>query len=575
MNELYVSGHNFQEISTQVGVSVGYVSSVKEKYEEKLGKGELEAVHEFTKIVRKLGMSPQQALIGARTFSLLEENKLKSEELELFLKKVSKIMQEKDFELSTIIDAYEKVLILQSRSKVSLEHLPAEYESLSNRAIKLQKEISELVSTKKIAEDELNDTIKNCKVVKDDLGQFQAIKNRLEKHDIDFKNLPKIENIFSRAADTGFDFDRIKKHLEKEEKYETQKALLEDKIRELLAKQENLEAKNAEISEKISSKNELLKQIQHLDDLKISASELDSFLKKIVELSKERDISNKQAFSKFLSDLTKYDKLLGFEKELERVNGEFKTQSNNLEKVILKKQNFEIKYKDNLSTIHVLKKLKQKGIDSFLIFTWNKIFETSNLNPTAFEEKLQKLVKLNKVIITEQYDLAQLTKEKKKLESTIDFLKSNREKLESTIKYGNELIKKSLTDNIQQTINQINKTTTMGNNSIKNMQDGAISSIDKISQETFDQMKENVNKTQSLVNMVMESSEKIGQLEFFIPLYKLANGSFVVSELYPTIIALLDKFSLEAQRRGTSSSWMISRIRGLREEMIKELSKTG
>jgi len=164
--ELHVSGYNVQEIHTRIGVSVGYVSNVIEKFKEKLGKGELEATHEFTKMLRKLGISPQQALIGARTFSLLEENKLKSEELKLFLKKVSKIMQEKDFELSTIIDAYEKVLILQSRSKVSLEHLPEEYESLSNKAIKLQKEISELVSTKKIADNELNDTIKNCKVTK-------------------------------------------------------------------------------------------------------------------------------------------------------------------------------------------------------------------------------------------------------------------------------------------------------------------------------------------------------------------------------------------------------------------------
>ena len=145
--ELHVIGYNFQEISTQVGVSVGYVSSVKEKYEDKLGKGELEATHEFFKIVRKLGIAPQQLLIGTRTFSLLRENKLKSEELELFLKKVSKIMQEKDFELSTIIDVYEKVLILQSRSKVSLEHLPTEYEAVSNKVIKLQKEISELKIT--------------------------------------------------------------------------------------------------------------------------------------------------------------------------------------------------------------------------------------------------------------------------------------------------------------------------------------------------------------------------------------------------------------------------------------------
>jgi len=117
--------------------------------------------------------------------------------------------------------------------------------------------------------------------------------------------------------------------------------------------------------------------------------------------------------------------------------------------------------------------------------------------------------------------------------------------------------------------------TTKGSNSIKHMQDTAIASIDKISQETFDQMKESFEKTQSLVNMAMESSEKIGQLEFFIPLYKLANGTFVVSELYPTMIALLDKFSLESQRRGTSSSWMISRIQSLREELIKELTKIG
>jgi len=328
-------------------------------------------------------------------------------------------------------------------------------------------------------------------VVKDDLGQFQAIKNRLEKHDIDFKNLPKIENIFSRAADAGFDFDRIKRHLEKEEKYEAQKALLEDKIREFLAKQENLEAKNAEISEKISSKNELLQQIQYLNHLKISISEIDSFTKKIVELSKERDISNKQAFSKFVSDLTKYDKLLGFEKELERIKTELKMQSSNLENIILKKQNFEIKYKDNLGTLHVLKKLKQQKVDPFLILTWNKILETSKLNPKTFEEKLLKFSNVSKLITAEQHDLAQLTKERKKLESSIDFLKSNREKLESTIKYGNEIIKKSLIENIQETINQIRKTTTMGSNSIKNMQDTAIASIDKISQETFDQMKEN------------------------------------------------------------------------------------
>jgi len=71
--ELHTIGYNFQDISTQVGVSVGYVSSVKEKYEDKLGKGEMEATHEFFKIVRKLGIAPQQLLTGTRTFSLCSD----------------------------------------------------------------------------------------------------------------------------------------------------------------------------------------------------------------------------------------------------------------------------------------------------------------------------------------------------------------------------------------------------------------------------------------------------------------------------------------------------------------------
>ncbi len=77
--ELYANGYSFQQIHNQIDVSVGYISSVKERYEEKLGKGELEATHEFTKMIRKLGISPQQLLVGSKTFSLLQENNLKSE----------------------------------------------------------------------------------------------------------------------------------------------------------------------------------------------------------------------------------------------------------------------------------------------------------------------------------------------------------------------------------------------------------------------------------------------------------------------------------------------------------------
>ena len=575
MIELYANGSSFQEIHNQIDVSVGYISSVKERYEEKLGKGELEAIHEFTKMIRKLGMSPQQLLTGARAFSLLQENKLNPEELELFLKKVSKIIQEKDFDLPTIINAYEKVLILESRTKVSLEHLPAEYENLVNKVEKLQKEVSELSSAKEKAETELKNSLKNAKLTSENIQQFVTIKNALQKNDIDYSNLTKLCTILKRSEEANYDFQKITKHLQKEVNYESRIAQLEDKIRTLEAHESNLEAKTEEISGKISKNAEQLLQTEQLKKLGIPTYDFVQFSKKVIEISKVHDISSKDAFGVFIKNLATYDALKGFQKELEIIKNEIDKKSIELESIQVKIENFNIKNKENNQTLKIIKTLKQKGIDPFLILTWNKIFETSNLNTAIFEEKLQKLGKLNKAIAAERHDLAQLTKEKKKLESIIDFLKSNKEKLESTIKYGNELIKKSLIENIQEAVNQIRKTITMGSNSIKNMQDATIASIDKISQETFDQMKENFVKTQSLVKAAMESSEKIGQLEFFIPLYKLVNGSFVSSELYPTLVAILDKFSFQIQRQGNGSSSLLYDIKNLREKLIKELNKTG
>ena len=87
-------------------------------------------------------------------------------------------------------------------------------------------------------------------------------------------------------------------------------------------------------------------------------------------------------------------------------------------------------------------------------------------------------------------------------------------------------------------------------------------------------MKDNFDKVEKLVNSAMEASEKIGRLEFFIPLYDLANGSkFVPSELYPTIIGILDKLSFHLQKQGNDYSSLLYDIKNFREELIKEMNK--
>ncbi len=405
-------------------------------------------------------------------------------------------------------------------------------------------------------------------MVKDDLGQFQAIKNRLEKHDIDFKNLPKIENIFSRAADAGFDFDRIKRHLEKEEKYEAQKALLEDKIREFLAKQENLEAKNEEISEKISSKKGLLEQILHLNHLKISVNQIDSVIKKIVELSKDRGISNKQAFSQFVTDLTKYDKLLGFEKELERTETELKTQSSNLEKIILKKQNFEIKYKDNLYALGVLKKLKHQRIGPELIVNWNKILESSKLDVESFSKQLRQSGNLEQMINTLEGKIEQLQKVLQKLELHKKWLEENIGKLESKLHNVDQIVNNSLENFLSDAQKKISEVSLYVTNTISETNKTTLENLDNQYKTAQQFLERRISEFDSWVNKSLEESKKLGKLEWVLAFYDFVLGeSFAPSKDIPIVITILERLSINIKNQHLDSGFSLSHIRDVKKDL--------
>ncbi len=573
--ELIVSGYNFQEISTQVGVSVGYVSSVKEKYEDKLGKGELEATHEFFKIVRKLGIAPQQLLTGTRTFSLLRENKLKVEELELFLQKVSKILEEKDFELLTIIDAYEKILILQSKSKVPLEHLATECENLVNKSIKLQNEIAELVDAKNKAETELKNSLKNAKVTNENIQQFVNIKNELQKNDIDYSNLPKLCTILKRSEENNFDFQKIRKHLGRETNYESRIAQLEDRIRTLEAREANLQAKNEEISGKITQNKDKLQQAEHLKKLRIPTPDFIQFSKKIVEISKMHDIPPKNAFSIFVKSLAKYDALKGFQKELERIKNEIEKKSSELEILNQKCKNFEMKYKEYSNVMKAINELKQKGIDGNSIIEWKDIFTTSKINSKEFTKQLRETGDLNKIKEIQSQKVNKLTKELKRLESRKKWIEEYIEDQESKLKQVNTLIKENLESNItiiKETVADFNSFVA---NSIYEMNESITKNLESLDKKTINEQQKILSNLQELVAKLMKESEKYGNLSWLQSFHEFVfDEKFVSSKNIPIVIMILDKLYRQCASRNYSNE-LLSSMKKLREDLEQVLITNG
>ena len=566
--ELYVSGDNFQEISAQVGVSVGYVSSVKEKYEEKLGKGDLDATHEFTKKLRKLGISPQQALIGARTFSLLEENKLKPEGLELFLKKVSKIIQEKDYDLETIINAYEKALILESKLKVPLEHLPAEYENLVNKATKLQKEVSELASAKEKAETELKNSIKNARLTSENIQQFVIIKNELQKNDIDYSNLPKLCTILKRSEEVNFDFQKITQHLEKETDYESRIAQLEDKIRTLEAHEANLQAKNEEISGKITQNKDQLQQTEQLKKLRIPTPDFNQFSKKIIEISKMHDISPKNAFSIFVKSLSKYDTLKGFQKELERFKNEIAKKSSELETLTLKRENFEIKYKDNLYALGVLKKLKHQRVGPELIVNWNKILESSKLDVESFSKQLRQSGNLEQMINTLEGKIEQLQKVLQKFELHKKWLEENIGKLESKLHNVDQIVNNSLENFLSDAQKKISEVSLYVTNTISETNKTTLENLDNQYKTAQQFLERRISEFDSWVNKSLEESKKLGKLEWVLAFYDFVLGeSFAPSKDIPIVITILERLSINIKHQHLDSGFSLSHIRQVKKDL--------
>jgi len=574
--QLYLYGHSTEEISTKCKTSTGYVSGVASRLREQLGDQEVSAIRELARYFRKLKISAVNAFDGARIFSMLKNFELNIDDLPIFLKEVFQKCKEENITPSKLAHQCKAITQLQAKSNVSLEDLSEECARLLDTKNELENKISQLEEqTAKASADatkalsEKNQTIKS-------LEDYANIRNEIQKFGFNFNVLPKIINILKQAAEDNYDTDKIINHLEKEGKYEQRIEELKQQTKQLQAQEAIQTRKVKGLSKKIDTKKLLVTNLRQLDRLRIKTEDLETLYQTIIGIAKEHNIDEKLALQKLEYDLkNNYHKKHGLRSHLEKMQSEIAVKSTELKSLQVTIENFNIKNNENEQALKTIKTLKQKRIDPFLILTWNKIFEISNLNPKTFEEKMQKFSTVHQLIKTEQQNLKQLTKERKQLESNIEFLQSNKEKLESTIKYGNELIKKSLDDNVLQTVEQLKNTAEIANNSIRTFKDNAVSCFDEISQKTYDQMNDYVNKTQNLVATAMLASEKIGRLEFFIPLLDLVNGSFVPTKLYPAIISILDKLIFQVQRNGSNSSSLLFDIKQLREELIKELNKTG
>jgi len=391
VRKLYLYGHSTEEISKSCRVSTGYVSGVATKLKEQLGNKEVTAIRELTRLFNKLEISAANAFDGARIFSILKNFEINIDDFPTFLKEVYQKCKQENISTSKLAYQCKAITQLQAKSNIPLEELSEECARLLDTKNELEEKILQLEKGAAKANADTVKALSEKNQTKKSLEEYENIRNEIERFGFNFKDISKIANILKQAAEDGYDTDKIIKHLKKEENYDLRIEEFEQQLKELRAKEANQTRQFKELSKKIEAKKLLVSNLRRLDRLGVKIEDLETMYQTVIGIAKEYNIDEKDAIQKLENVLrNNYHKKHGLDLHLEELQNNISIKSTELESIQVKIENFNIKNNENKQALEIIKTLKQKRIDPLLIFTWNKILETTNLKPKMFEEKLQK-----------------------------------------------------------------------------------------------------------------------------------------------------------------------------------------
>jgi uncharacterized coiled-coil DUF342 family protein len=185
----------------------------------------------------------------------------------------------------------------------------------------------------------------------------------------------------------------------------------------------------------LSSKKELLRKAQSLEEVGFSPEHLEELYSTVREMEAKRGLSPEEGVRKFLEDLKVYDEKRGFELEVsrlealkKRLEGEIGEKEEELGRIErrLKSRRRVSEAVDELVETHKLKKEQ--------IIAWSEILWKAGVDVDDLEEEIEKYGDLKRLIKAKGEGLERKENEIKEREATLAELKTEQERVKSSIK---------------------------------------------------------------------------------------------------------------------------------------------
>lgn len=571
----YITGDTIAEIHRKLDVSVGFIQNVLDKLYERLGKRDVQAINEFFKSLKELGVTnPKQVALGVHVYSILQKNDLDDETFVQLLKETIQKCKTLEITPKTLIEYCKKLGALQEKSDVPIETLFNLVDELAAKKDELVGKVNSLTKQKNDVKTSLDEIQHEKHALIEKITKIEEIQKGLEKFKISLEDPTKLNILLNGAAASGFDTDKIIQHIQREESYESQIQRLEQEVQDLTNQETGLIATLKRLTAKIDAKKELVGQLDNLAKFGILGEHLDSLLQKIKEIATTHNVSQKNAFERLVENLNKFDNIVGFEIHLKKLKDEIQKNSEKLESINLKIENSSLKHKDNQAAIDAIKSLGKKGVGSNRIIAISNLFDTYDEDPNSFEEQLKKVLDLKRLEKIEQQKLKQTQKQNNQLYAKNNWLESNIEKLESILLCADKHIKKDLDSYFEKGKEQISDIASDVKIKIKGVHDDALQKLSEVETKTTDLLHQRFSELDKWIKESLIASIEAGRLEWLMSFYDFVFGKkFDRTENLTVMIKAIDRLDDEHKKQSFGSPTFSLHLKQFRGDLYRALTR--
>jgi vacuolar-type H+-ATPase subunit I/STV1 len=200
----WLMGDTRDEIAKEFHISTGKASNIWDKFRDKLGHYEANALREFGRQLRQQNMTAENCAVGFRISKIIELG-IPDEKINEFLITINEILKETGIYPETLRDAL--IQFAQISDKVPFSELPyylqkinQEIKEKENKKKQLEEDIQNLEREKAATEEQTRTVLSEANTTLFHLNNFRETKVKLAKFDIIVEDIDKFTRCLEGVA---------------------------------------------------------------------------------------------------------------------------------------------------------------------------------------------------------------------------------------------------------------------------------------------------------------------------------------------------------------------------------------